>query len=398
MTSAPDRRKAVELVNEAVAAGARKHKACAELGISERTAQRWEQDGEITADKRPTAARPRPANKLGEVERESILDTCHQPEYASLPPSQIVPRLADQGRYLGSESTFYRVLHEADEQHHRGRSRASREPKPLSTHCATAPCQVWTWDITWLPAAVKGMFFYLYVILDIYSRKIVGWEVYAEESAEHASVLVQRAVLREGCGHTPLVLHSDNGSPMKGATLLETLHKLGITPSYSRPRVSNDNPYSEAAFRTCKYRPEYPAAGFANIEEARQWVLAFVRWYNEEHRHSGIRFVTPAQRHRGEDEAILAQRRMVYEQARARHPERWSGEIRNWDVVGEVWLNPEKTEAGKPLVVSASLHEERDPAPHDHSLSSAEAMSRPRPQGAPAGLGLDMASAEGNSD
>ena len=377
MTSASDRRKAIELVNEAVAAGARKDKACAELGISERTAQRWERDGEIAADKRPTTIRPEPGNKLGEAERETILATCHRPEYASLPPSQIVPRLADQGRYLGSESTFYRVLREADEQHHRGRSRAPREPKPLSTHCATGPRQVWTWDITWLPAAVKGMFFYLYVILDIYSRKVVGWEVYAEESAEHASVLVQRAVLREGCGHTPLVLHSDNGSPMKGATLLETLHKLGITPSYSRPRVSNDNPYSEAAFRTCKYRPEYPAEGFANLDEARQWVLAFVRWYNEEHRHSGIRFVTPAQRHRGEDEAILAQRRIVYEQAKARHPERWSGGIRNWDVVGEVWLNPEKTEAGKPPVVSASLHEERDPTPHDHPLSSAVAMSRP---------------------
>lgn len=134
MTSISDRRKAIELVNEAVAAGARKDKACAELGISERTVQRWEQAGEIAADKRPTATRPEPANKLSEVERETILDTCHQPEYASLPPSQIVPRLVDQGRYLGSESTIYRVLREADEQHHRGRSRAPREPRPLSTH------------------------------------------------------------------------------------------------------------------------------------------------------------------------------------------------------------------------------------------------------------------------
>ena len=187
---------------------------------------------------------------------------------------------------------------------------------------------------------MKGAFFYLYLILDLYSRKIVGWEIFEAESAEHAAQLVQRAVLAEGCVDQPLVLHSDNGSPMKGATLLETLYRLGVVSSYSRPRVSNDNPFSEALFRTCKYRPGYPEQGFASLQTARDWVQRFVRWYNHEHRHSAIQFVTPHERHEGLDHAILENRKAVYEEAKTRHPERWSGATRNWDPVTEVRLNP----------------------------------------------------------
>jgi putative transposase len=199
---------------------------------------------------------------------------------------------------------------------------------------------VWTWDISWLPGPVKGLFFYLYLILDLYSRKIVGWEVYAGESATHAAAVVSRAVLSERCIDQPLVLHADNGSPMKGETLLETRYRLGIATSYSRPRTSHDNPYSEALFRPCKYCPAYPAEGFASLQEARAWMQRFVDGYNTVHRHSGIRFVTPQQRHEGFDQAILAQRQAIYEQARARHPERWSGSLRNWQPITEVWLNP----------------------------------------------------------
>lgn len=173
-----------------------------------------------------------------------------------------------------------------------------------------------------------------------YRYKIVGWEVYERESAAYAAEVVRRAVLAEGCIDQPLVLHADNGSPMKGETLLETLYRLGIATSYSRPRTSNDNPYSEALFRTCKYRPDYPTQGFASLDEARLWMQQFVQGYNHEHCHSGIRFVTPAQRHQGQDHAILAQRQAVYEQARERHPERWAGPIRNWQPITEVWLNP----------------------------------------------------------
>lgn len=200
---------------------------------------------------------------------------------------------------------------------------------------------MWTWDITWLPGPVKGLFFYLYLILDVYSRKIVGWEVYPRERSDHAAELVWRAVMAEGCVNKPLVLHADNGSPQKGSTLLAMLDSLGVQTSYSRPRVSNDNAYSEAAFRTCKYRPDYPGQGFKSLEETRQWVHRFVHWYNHEHRHSGIRFVTPHERHQGTDHQVLAQRLAVYQAARAKHPERWSRNIRCWEPVAEVWLNPE---------------------------------------------------------
>ena len=197
-----------------------------------------------------------------------MLALCHAPAYASLPPGQIVPRLADQGEYLAWESSFYRILREADQHHHRGRSRPPRPAAEPPGLVARAPNEVWTWDISWLPGPIKGLFFYLYLIVDLYSRKIVGWEVYARESAEYAAEMVRRAVLAEGCIDQPLVLHADNGRPVKGETLLETRYWLGIVTSYSRPRTSNDNPYSEALFRTCKYCPAYPTQGFAGLEQA----------------------------------------------------------------------------------------------------------------------------------
>jgi transposase InsO family protein len=302
----------------------------------------------VRVDGRPTAVRPAPANKLSAAERRPVLQRCHDPSFASLPPSQIVPRLADEGVYLASESTFYRVLHAAGEQHARGRSQPPRKPRSPSTHRASGPCRVWTWDITWLPGPVRGQFFYLYLIVDVYSRKIVGWEVFEEESGLHAATVVRRAVWAEEAVNQPLVLHADNGSPMKSATLRSTLEALGVMRSYSRPRVSNDNPYSEALFRTGKYRPGYPSRGFPDMEAAREWVLAFVRWYNLEHRHSGIRFLTPHQRHQGLDRKILAQRHAIYQAAKEAHPNRWSGPTRNWNPVGDVWLNPDN-DASKTL-------------------------------------------------
>ena len=340
MMSLADRQQAVELIGDACQAGARLKSACEQLGLEVRTYHRWTQDGSVKADARPQARRPEPANKLSEAERAAVLAVCHQPEYASLPPSQIVPRLADQGEYIASESSFYRILREANEQHHRGRSRAPRPAAEPPRLVARAPNQVWTWDISWLPGPMKGLYFYLYLIVDLYSRKIVGWEVYECESADYAAVVVQRAVLNEQCLDQPLVLHADNGSPMKGETLLETLYRLGIATSYNRPRTSNDNPYSEALFRTCKYRPNYPSGGFDELAQAQVWMQQFVAFYNEHHRHSGIRFVTPGQRHQGLDAEILDQRHALYEQARHQHPERWTGNTRHWKPVAEVWLNP----------------------------------------------------------
>jgi transposase InsO family protein len=210
---------------------------------------------------------------------------------------------------------------------------------------ATGPNQIWTWDITYLATPVRGAFFYLYLILDLFSRKIVGWEVHAEESALHAAQWFRLAYLREEVDGDALTLHSDNGAPMKGATMLATLQRLGVVPSFSRPAVSNDNPYSEALFRTLKYTPAYPEGPFASLEAARAWVARFVPWYNEQHRHSAIRFVTPGQRHRGEEVEVLRQRAAVYEAAKAQHPLRWSGNIRNWQPVGPVSLNPGKPSA-----------------------------------------------------
>ena len=317
--------------------------ACEIIGVSLRTYRRWTSGNTVAGDRRPNAERPPPTHKLTAAEREAILAVCHEARFASLPPSQIVPRLADEGRYLASESSFYRVLHAAGEQHHRGRAETPVRREP-ATHEATGPNQLWCWDVSYLPSGIRGLYYYLYLVLDVYSRKIVGWEVEVEESGERGAALIRQTALREGIArqHQPVVLHADNGSPMKSATLLATLQWLGVQPSHSRPRVSNDNAYAESVFRTCKYRPEYPRDGFGTLEEARAWLLNFVTWYNTEHRHSGLNFVTPVQRHTDEAAMVMQQRIDVYEAARARHPRRWNREIRDWSLPESVWLNPVK--------------------------------------------------------
>jgi len=344
MTSYPERQTLVKLINTAMDSGASQQAACTEAGLSARTFQRWTREGQVQTDQRPEASRPEPSNKLSDDERAAILQACNQPEYAHLPPGQIVPLLADRGVYLASESSFYRVLKQAGQQHHRGRAKARQASKRPTTHIATGANEVWSWDISYLPASICGQFFYLYLILDIYSRKIVGWEVHEREGSEEAAALIGRTVLAERCYGTPLVLHSDNGSPMKSQTMQVKLYDLGITPSHSRPRVSNDNPYSESLFRTLKYCPQWPSSGFETLEAARQWVDHFVCWYNQQHRHSAIRFVTPEQRHQGEDTEILQERDRLYAQAKLKHPGRWSGSTRNWSPVEAVYLNPERAE------------------------------------------------------
>jgi len=343
MISAPDRQQAVTLIHDAVAGGASVLHACGELALSPRTYQRWTQGDEIKTDGRPDARRPTPANKLSPEERQQIVATCNQASYQRLPPSQIVPALADQAIYLASEASFYRVLREAEQLQHRGKGQAPRTVTHPTSDKATGPNQVWSWDITFLRTTIAGHFLRLYLVLDIYSRKIVGWEIHDTERAMYAAQLIRQACLAEGIREPGLVLHADNGSPMKGATMLVTLQHLGVVPSFSRPSVSNDNPYSESLFGTMKDTPTFPAKPFANIEAAREWVHEFVGWYNTTHRHSGIQFVTPAERHSGQHVEILQQRTAVYEAAKHRHPERWSRDIRNWTPAGEVWLNPEKT-------------------------------------------------------
>lgn len=319
--------------------------ACKEVQISLRTYRRWlDANGQVRADRRPDALRPEPKNKLSNDEIEAILIVCNLPEYASLPPSQIVPKLADKGVYMASESSFYRILHTHSQVHHRGRSRAVQKRSAPTSYTATAPNQLWSWDITYCAATVRGQYYYLYLIEDIYSRKIVGWEVHEQESGESAAFLLQRTVMREQCFKQPLVLHSDNGAPMKSVTLKTKMEELGITSSYSRPRVSNDNPYSESLFRTMKHCPRWPSEGFKNLEAVREWVKTFVDWYNEEHCHSRISFVTPSQRHRGDDKLLLKKRTDIYEQAKEKSPHRWSGKVRKWEHIKEVQLNPDRPE------------------------------------------------------
>lgn len=337
MISAQDRHRAVELIDEAVSQGARFRPACEQLGISLRTLQRWRQGGQLSADGRSTASRPVPANKLSEAERALVLSTANEARFAALPPTQIVPQLADEGRYVASESSFYRILREERQLAHRGRARA-RVQREVPRQCARGPNQLWCWDITYLPRTVRGTFFFLYLILDVYSRKIVAHEVHTQELGEYAAALIERAALREAVPAHTLVVHQDNGSVMKASSFTSKLQQLGIERSYNRPGVSDDNAYAESLFRTCKYRPDYPGS-FETLEQAREWVLSFVRWYNEVHKHRNLKFISPAQRHCGADRGIFAARRQLYEQARAGHPQRWSRTTRNWSLLDEVWLN-----------------------------------------------------------
>jgi transposase InsO family protein len=309
------------------------------LNLTARTIQRWRRQG--GGDDRRYGPLTEPANKLPEEERQQVIKTANKPEYRDLSPKQIVPKLADKGNYVASESTFYRILRDEHQVNHRERSRPATNNRPREKK-ADGPCQVWSWDITYLKSTVRGCFFYLYLVMDVWSRKIMAATVFSKECGQNSALMMVEAYHRHGVDPDKLTLHSDNGGPMKGSTMLATLQRLKVVPSFSRPRVSDDNPFSESLFRTLKYRPEYPTQPFASKQDAQRWVDGFVQWYNTEHLHSEIRFVTPDDRHYRQETAILNNRKEVYAQARKRNPNRWSGQIRNWEPVEIVRLNPEK--------------------------------------------------------
>ena len=345
MIALGDRRTLAHDIDAAHSAGARLRLACGIAGIDVRTLQRWRAHaGLVGGDGRPQAVHRTPSHALSPDERAQLLCVANELRFASVPPARIVPMLADEGVYLASESSFTRVLRAHGQSKHRGRAKVPQPVRPPTTHIACAAREVWCWDMTYLPATVMGRWFHLYLILDLYSRKIVGWEVHDSDDSAHAIHLVKRTALAEGIAAMPTkpVLHGDNGATLKATTVVAMLNWLGVKPSYSRPRVSDDNAYAESLFRTAKYRPEFPAKGFADLDTARAWAAEFVRWYNHDHRHSGIRYVSPAQRHAGEDHAILAARHALYLRARALKPTRWSGKTRNWEPVGAVTLNPER--------------------------------------------------------
>jgi putative transposase len=326
------------LVEEAMEAGARQSAVCEMIGLSARTLERWREQ-QLGTDRR-TGPRSEPKNKLSSRERAHILERVNQPEFRDLSPKQIVPILAERGEYIASEPTMYRVLHEAQQMRPREISRSPQKRYAPRELAATGPNQVWSWDITYLLTLVRGQYYRAYLVLDVWSRKIVASEVFEEESAEHAALLISLACEQFGVLADQLALHADNGGPMKAATMLATLQKLGIASSFSRPGVSNDNPFSESSIRTMKYRPNYPDRPFASLEEARAWLREFTRWYNTEHRHSAIGYVTPDERHFGRDEKILQLRRKTYAKARASQPQRWSRHCRPWDKPLVVTLNP----------------------------------------------------------
>ena len=334
LTDAQERQRILELFDEAIESSARKSKACEILNISARTIKRWTDNKD--GDKR-SSVKKEPANKLSDQEEEKVVSVCCIERFRNISPPTIVAMLAEEGMYIASESTMYRVLRRRGLLKHRTESKPCTKSKKIKELKATGPNQVLSWDITYLKTNIKGQFYYLYLFEDVWSRLIVAWEVHFYESGEVSSEIMQK-LHKKQCLQG-VHLHSDNGSPMKSATMLATLQKLGVAPSFSRPQVSNDNPFTESLFRTLKYNVGYPKS-FESIEEAREWMVRFVLWYNNKHRHSKIKYVTPMQRHTGKDKDILEKRKITYEKARRRNPHRWSKNIRNWDHIDTVYLNP----------------------------------------------------------
>lgn len=326
------------LIDEAREAGATLEACCELIGLDARTVQRWREQGPEGGQDRRRGPETTPRNKLTPTERANALAAMNSKEFVDLSPNQIVPKLAERGIYVASEATLYRILREEDLLAHRGRAKPSTRRRPQE-FVATGPDQVWSWDITYLPSPVRGQWYYLYLFIDVWSRLIVGWEVLEFEDSALSAGLLDRICKERGVNPRGLVLHSDNGGAMKGATMLATMQRLGIVSSFSRPHTSDDNAFSEALFRTAKYHRTYPGR-FESLDAGRAWVSSFVEWYNHDHQHSAIRFVTPADRHFAREDEILARRKETYELARARHPERWTGDIRNWTPIAEVTLNP----------------------------------------------------------
>jgi len=331
----------VELIRTAVSRGARLEKACGIVGVSVRTFERWTLAPTDTDKRRgPISA---PQNKLTADEQAQVITLVNQPEYRNLSPEQVVAKAADRDVYIASERTIRRILKRNSLAKYRERSRPATRVKP-GQFIANGPLQVLTWDITYLRHAhIRGGYFYLYVFIDIWSRRIVGAQVHDIQSADLAADLLANVCNDHDIQANSTVLHSDNGAPMKAATMLATMQALGIVKSFSRPGVSDDNPFIEALFRHLKYAPAYPAKGFASLDEARAWVNRFVDWYNGEHLHSSIAYVTPNQRHDGQDVALLENRRKVYEAARNANPSRWSRHARQWHRPDLVMLNPDRT-------------------------------------------------------
>lgn len=271
-------------------------------------------------------------------ERKKALEILTSEKFCDLTPHKVVAMLADEQTYICSASMMYKLLRCEGLLKHRGRSKP-REYLPKIETMAMGPNQLWCWDITYLPNVIRGQSFKLYLFADVFSRKIVGWEIARTESETVAAQLLEKSIKSEGISGKNLRLHNDNGNPMKSFTFVEKAKSLGVIQSFSRPRVKNDNAFAEALFKTLKYRPEYPYRAFKSIEEARAWVSTFTRWYNFEHLHSTLGYVTPIQKHSGQDDEILANRREVFAQAKKANPNRWTKHAKPWKPQSTVRFN-----------------------------------------------------------
>jgi putative transposase len=287
------------------------------------------------------APRPTPAHALSAEERAAVRDTLNSERFMDRAPRQVYATLLDEGKYLCHWRTMYRILSAQGEVRERRlirRHPTYKKPELL----ATAPNQVWSWDITTLRGAVKWSGYKLYTVLDIFSRYVVGWMIAEEESSDLAKQLIAATARKQGIQPDQLTLHADNGSPMKGKPLSQLLVDLGITKSHSRPHTSDDNPFSEAQFKTMKYRPDYPER-FGSIDEARQWARTFFSWYNHDHYHSGLNLLTPVSVHEGAANVVQQQRQRVMSAAFETCPERFRGGLpRVKGAPTEVYINPPK--------------------------------------------------------
>ena len=324
--------------------GLSQESACKALGLTGRTYRNWKHapngDGRLN---RENYTSPR---QLSQEECDRVAQRFCEPDVCDLSLPQAFYKLLDEsGLYMCSLSTLYRIFRKRGLTGKRTPTRAAQARSRPTSYCATKPDAVWTWDITYLRSSMyTGIFYYAYVIIDVYSRAVISARVFEADNAEFASQFLQEAFTSRGIAPRQLVVHSDNGASMKAAKTQAVLENNGVTFSHSRPRVSNDNPYSESLFRTLKYSGDYlyPRNGFASLEEAQRWIDGFVEHYNECHRHRGIRMVTPGSRYRGEDAEILRKRRLVMEQAKKEQPQRWiQDRLLNCQPVENVWLNPE---------------------------------------------------------
>ncbi|MGH8987305.1 MAG: transposase [Acidimicrobiales bacterium] len=293
--------------------------ACAALG--EPRARHYRRHRKSPAPPTPERVPAPQPRALSDVERKELLEVLHTDAHVDEAPATVYAKLLDEGRYLGSVSTMYRVLGVYDEVRERRRQAthpAKKKPELVAFH----PNAVWSWDISKLLGPEKWSYYYLYVVIDIFSRYVPGWMLARAENATLAKLLVSETLEKQGVGANQLTLHSDRGSPMTAKPFVFLMADLGVTSSYSRPHTSNDNPYSESHFRTMKYRPEFPRR-FGSYEDAHAWCTRFFDWYNHEHRHSGIGLHVPADVHYGRAESLRRQRALVLDAAYAEHPERF---------------------------------------------------------------------------